>query len=164
MVDNRLIPPKLNAHHGPRPPRPSVRVLKLRAGGRRLSRHPETYCCRRGTRWADRATTSSASPHSHVHHSSSPSWSGDSDVTQSQAQARHSGGATIKTLLSQWARRHAGMMPTLTGRHGRSSSYVNQPASAQARRPGKPSSRHAITQTRNQDTLKFRRAYPTAEG
>ena len=61
--------------------------------GRRLSRHPVTYCCRRGTRWADRATTSSASPHSHVHHSSPPSWSGDSDVTQSQAQARRPGGA-----------------------------------------------------------------------
>ncbi len=32
LVDNRLIPPKLNTSHGPRPPRPSVRALKLRAG------------------------------------------------------------------------------------------------------------------------------------
>ncbi len=119
--------------------------------GRRFSRHPVTYCCRRGTRWADRATTSSASPHSHVHHSSSPSGSRDSDVTQSQAQARQPGGAAIKTHLTQRARRHAGKMPPRTGRHAHSTNYTIGRASAQARRPGKPPSfqrRHSDSEPR----------------
>jgi hypothetical protein len=67
----------LNTIHGTRPPQPSAMVSETCGPGRRYSRHPVTHCCRCSTRSVDRATSSSASPHSHVRYSSSPSGSGD---------------------------------------------------------------------------------------
>ena len=86
-------------------------------------------------------------------------------MTQTQAQARQPGGAAIKTHPSQRAGRQTGMIPTLTGRHGHSSSYVKS-ASLGPSSPARENPLHSntVTQTRNQDTLKFRRTYPTAEG
>jgi hypothetical protein len=102
----------LNTIHGTRPPQPSAMVTQTCGPGRRHSRHPVTHCCRCSTRSANRATSSSASPYSHVRYSSSPSGSGDSDVTQTQAQARLTGGTAIKTHLGERAWRPAGRTPT----------------------------------------------------
>ena len=85
-------------------------------------------------------------------------------MTQSQAQARQPGGAAIKTHPSQRAGRQTGMIPTLTGRHGHSTSYTTGRASAQTRWAGNPPSPQRRHSDSEPDTLKFRRTYPTAEG
>ncbi len=86
-------------------------------------------------------------------------------MTQSQAQARQPGGAASKTHLSQRARRHAGKTSNSNG-PARLLFKFYKSSSTDLSSPGPENLLHsnAITRTRIQDTPKFRRTYPTAEG